>query len=341
MTTLLEWQNARQQHIQDHPAKPSSKKVYLSSIKKFCSLDIYRLNDIDAFKHFLHRNHGTPEKPYYYKPTTIVNKIAGALFYLQVDIDNGGFSMDTIDAYQDYFENKKRKLEEFKDTGNLTAREEKNWVSWDIVLAHVGALGKIVKQFGLEKKINWTYQERLDYQRWVVGLLYTELPPIRNAYGDMKVLYHPDLITSGHNALVLTPTENYFVLNKYKTKDKYGTIKTPVPAKLLRVIKHFLEKTNSDYVIPSYRNMNKPIGENGLSKFIVNQVFDIDGKKIGSQMLRKIHDTTANQGAFAKAYKVCRNNASAMNHSVSTMGKSYIKNVCVFCGLPSSSCHCR
>ena len=87
--------------------------------------------------------------------------------------------------------------------------------------------------------------------------------------------------------------------------------------------------------------MNKPIGENGLSKFIVNQVFDIDGKKIGSQMLRKIHDTTANQGAFAKAYKVCRNNASAMNHSVSTMGKSYIKNVCVFCGLPSSSCHCR
>ena len=341
MTTLLEWQNARQKHIQDHPAKPSSKKVYLSSIKKFCSLDIYRLNDIDAFKHFLHRNHGTPEKPYYYKPTTIVNKIAGALFYLQVDIDNGGFSMDTIDAYQDYFENKKRKLEEFKDTGNLTAREEKNWVSWDIVLAHVGALGKIVKQFGLEKKLNWTYQERLDYQRWVVGLLYTELPPIRNAYGDMKVLYHPDLITSGHNALVLTPTENYFVLNKYKTKDKYGTIKTPVPAKLLRVIKHFLEKTNSDYVIPSYRNMNKPIGENGLSKFIVNQVFDIDGKKIGSQMLRKIHDTTANQGAFAKAYKVCRNNASAMNHSVSTMGKSYIKNVCVFCGLPSSSCHCR
>ena len=341
MTTLVEWIDARQKQIQEHPAKPSSKKVYLSSIKKFCPFDIYRLNDIDSFKHFLHKNHGTAEKPYYYKPTTVVNKISGALFYLQVDIDNGGFSMDTIDKYQEYFENKKKRLEEFIATGNLTAREEKNWVSWDMIKRHVVALGQIVKKFGLEKKINWTYQERLDYQRWVVGLLYTELPPIRNAYGNMKILYHPDLIKSGQNALVLTPTENYFVLNKYKTKDKYGTIKTHVPAKLLRVIKHFVEKTNSDYLIPSYRNMNRPITENGLSKFISHQVFDIEDKKIGSQMLRKIHDTTKDGGAIAQAYKVCRNTASAMNHSVATMGQFYIKNVCVFCSYPSSSCHCR
>ena len=341
MTTLVEWIDARQKQIQEHPAKPSSKKVYLSSIKKFCPFDIYRLNDIDAFKHFLHKNHGTPDKPYYYKPTTIANKISGALFYLQVDIDNGGFSMDTIDKYREYYASKVDKIDEFNATGNLTAREEKNWVSWDTVKRHVAALGQIVKKFGLEKKINWTYQERLDYQRWVVGLLYTELPPIRNAYGNMKILYHPDLIKSGQNALVLTPTENYFVLNKYKTKDKYGTIKTHVPAKLLRVIKHFVEKTNSDYVIPSYRNMNRPITENGLSKFMSNQVFDIEGKKIGSQMLRKIHDTTKDGGAIAQAYKVCRNTASAMNHSVATMGQFYIKNVCVFCSYPSSSCHCR
>ena len=341
MTTLAEWINARQKQIEEHPAKPSSKKVYLSSIKKFCPFDIYRLNDIDAFKHFLHKNHGTPDKPYYYKPTTIANKISGALFYLQVDIDNGGFSMDTIDKYREYYASKVDKIDEFNATGNLTAREEKNWVSWDTVKRHVAALGQIVKKFGLEKKINWTYQERLDYQRWVVGLLYTELPPIRNAYGNMKILYHPDLIKSGQNALVLTPTENYFVLNKYKTKDKYGTIKTHVPAKLLRVIKHFVEKTNSDYVIPSYRNMNRPITENGLSKFMSNQVFDIEGKKIGSQMLRKIHDTTKDGGAIAQAYKVCRNTASAMNHSVATMGQFYIKNVCVFCSYPSSSCHCR
>jgi hypothetical protein len=223
--------------------------------------------------------------------------------------------------YNEYYDLLKEKNTELNEKlGEKTEKQCDNWISWKEVSDKQKELvGKIKKI----KEINETNYDLM--LQGVVLSLYTLLPPRRNEYKDMKIIYKYDENLPKEN--YYSVSENKFYFNKYKTAKKYGLEILDIPQELTKILKRYLKyhpelKEKIDKKGKTYNFLVNYNGEalnqvNSITR-ILNRIF---GKAISSSMLRNIYLTDKYSDIKQEMIK----DAKAMGHSTSTAQRVYTK----------------
>ena len=178
-----------------------------------------------------------------------------------------------------------------------TQKQEDNWLSLE-------ELNKIVKEHKRKAldaiKREGTTNFYSELQPYFVASLYLadeKNPPLRNEYGDMYITHDIRIANEDvkHNYLVITGrNKKEIILNDFKTKKTQGQKRFRVGSKLNTImnvlLKHHPFLTDNHPTQPLLLNSNGAmLGRNGLTKYMQARVFNKNGKKLSSAMLRHIY----------------------------------------------------
>jgi len=243
---------------------------------------------------------------------------------------NPKISAQVKDLYEDDLNMSADEYMEEMKTQKLTPKQEKNWVRLSI-------LQEIVKKRGVDatkllEKPDWNTRDFQKFQLYIIGLLYTEIEPMRNDYADMKVitkmewskLSSKDKSEGDLNYIVVDKDGDFhFNINTYKTDKTYGERYLPVEpnSTLSNAISLWLERNKTGWFLIT--RDRRPLNPNVLTKAI-NRVFEPDtGKKISSTLLRHIYLSER----YVADYDQKRQDAYKMGHSINTQQNIYVKHV--------------
>jgi len=203
-----------------------------------------------------------------------------------------------------------------KDTTIKSPTQEKNWLSWDVILAHEKRLSEDAEEIVKRKVLSVSdWNTLLSY---MILALYTKFSPRRNQdYQFMKVVKSEKQATNLDFNYYITDKQE-FVFNKYKTAKAHGEQKFEVPAELVNVINLYLKKhpgvSKSPYFFLVQHDDTPLPSVNSITR-ILNRIF---GKNVGTTMLRHIY--------LSAKYDVTEMNEDAekMGHT-SGMQREYMK----------------
>jgi len=184
-------------------------------------------------------------------------------------------------------------------SGEKTAKQEENWMSWSDVLARY-------------KELDPKSLEHL-----VLSLFVLQPPRRSKDFFLMKIVpKYSETMDKAFNYLDWSAMKMYY--NNYKTKGAYGTQTTDVPPELEAVLKkHFpLKKTFEPIFLLEHNKKRLP--DNGITR-ILNKVF---GKNVSVSMLRNIYLTDK----FGEADKAMDETAEAMGTSKNVLTTVYTKS---------------
>ena len=300
--------------------KPNSLRAYMISLKKLHEkLDTD--TEFDDISSWLVGN--TVEKIINIlsdmKITTRKNYLAAVIVALTTDKDK--YEAPLVE-YRKYLDVIVADYNTQMKTQKKSEKQEANWVSMDKLKEIVSGFKKEIRKMDLVNKELWSNKEFNIYQMYLVGLLYTELPPVRLDYSNMLLITEADykkLKEKDKNYLVLVSrNKKYFSLGSYKTEDHYGVHIIQIPPVINTVINKFLQHNTSGYfLVNTQRNV---LSDNGLTK-LINRVFANTGKKISSTMIRHIYLSEKYEARNEEMEK----DAGALMHSVGTQQNIYVK----------------
>jgi hypothetical protein len=217
---------------------------------------------------------------------------------------------------------KNKELKEFEKSGQKTETMEKNWESLENIKNKQKELSEKVAKFSKNKNI--TEQEYNTLLEYLILSLYTLIPPRRNEYNKMNIIYkYSDKFDDNFN--YLSYSDNKFIFNVYKTAKKEGQKIMDIPEDLKNVIDIYikfhpllkskvLKTTDVPFLV--YYNGEEFNKTNSITR-ILNKIF---GKRLGSSMIRHIMLSDK----YKDVIQEMKQDAEAMGHSVS-MQKDYIK----------------
>lgn len=214
-----------------------------------------------------------------------------------------------------------------------TPKEKENWLAWDeIQKFQVNSEKAILSAWKMKKHVG--IMDILEYQKLVILSLYVCHPPRRLDYSGMEIV---DFDTfkkiqklnnniKKKNYLVVKSNMNKFFsfgaeANKSELKDGEASFIVKVNPPLNRVLNGWLQVNKGPPLLIDKKQ--KAMNTTQLSKAITSIFFKAYNKKIGTTMLRKIHDSF-----FFKtdtSYQMKYNLAKLMNHSVSVQQQIYVK----------------
>ena len=200
-----------------------------------------------------------------------------------------------------------------KDSSIKTPKQEKNWLSWDVILAHEKRLEEEVQKFSKPTPADWP-----TILAYMILALYTKFSPRRNQdYQFMKVVKSAKQATEKDSNYFIVDT-NQFIFNKYKTADAHGEQTFDVPPELVHAI-HLYLKFHPAKSPKGFQFLVLPDGSplpsvNSITR-ILNRIF---GRNVGTTMLRHIY--------LSNKYNVTEMNEDAekMGHT-SGMQHEYMK----------------
>jgi integrase len=205
-----------------------------------------------------------------------------------------------------------------KDSTQKTPKQEKNWLSWEVILAHEKRLEEEVKKIVK----NPTPADWNTVLAYMVLCLYTRFSPRRNQdYQFMKVVKTPaqvEKLGKEFNYFVLDTKQ--FIFNKYKTANSHGEQVFDVPQDLVDAIMLYLKAHPLKPTLKSpfqflVLNDGTPLPSVNSITRILNKIF---GRNVGTTMLRHIY--------LSNKYDVSEMNEDAekMGHT-SGMQHEYMK----------------
>jgi len=205
-----------------------------------------------------------------------------------------------------------------KDSTQKTPKQEKNWLSWDVILAHEKRLEEEVQKIVK----NPTPADWNTVLAYMVLCLYTRFSPRRNQdYQFMKVVKTPaqaEKLGKEFNYFVLDTKQ--FIFNKYKTANSHGEQVFDVPQDLVDAIMLYLKAHPLKPTLKSpfqflVLNDGTPLPSVNSITRILNKIF---GRNVGTTMLRHIY--------LSNKYDVSEMNEDAekMGHT-SGMQHEYMK----------------
>ncbi len=179
-----------------------------------------------------------------------------------------------------------------KDTSVKTEKQDKNWLSWEVVEAHSKRLEEEVKHLPTTDLSVGQWDTVLSY---AVLSLYTHFDPRRNQdYQFMYVVKSPKQATDESKNYYVVETKQ-FLFNKYKTAKTHGQQVFDVPAPLvdalsLYLTRHPLLRKKMNAKTPAFPLLchldGTPLTAVNSITRILNRIF---GKRVGSTMLRHIY----------------------------------------------------
>ena len=179
-----------------------------------------------------------------------------------------------------------------KDTSIKTEKQDKHWLSWDVVKAHEERLAEEVKSLGKDVSVG-QWEGLLSY---ALLSLFTEFDPRRNQdYQFMDVVKsHKQATAPDRNYYVLDPP--HFMFRKYKTSKTHGEQSFPVPPALVKSLNLYLSHhpalagkkvTAKTPAFPLLVQANgTPLTAVNAITRVLNRIF---GRRVGSTMLRHIY----------------------------------------------------
>jgi len=300
--------------------KPKSLKAYMISLKKiygaidnkdieFDTLDFLKKKYYKKVIEFLNTM----------KPVTAKNYLSAILVGLSVHpVEN----KTILDQYRNHLDSIANEYNKKIQSQEKSEKLEKNWITLIELKKIVSRIKRDIKEKRLDKKEEWTNKDIELYQRYLTGLLYTEMPPVRNDFANMKVIKFKDydkLKNKNENYLVLVGNKKrFFSLGAYKTSDLYGVKTIPVNPIINKAISKWLEHNKTGFFL--INKQKKPLSENSLTK-LLNKIFESSGKSISSTIIRHVYLTEK----YGKTNKEQENDADVMGHSVATQQNVYVK----------------
>jgi len=308
-----------QKIINSRDIKPSTLKIYMSNLRTlYNSIENPTVRfDIPDWL-YIYETH-ILEFIYQYAQSTQKNYLSSILVALSTDIDK------YIDVYERFFALHKKLADDIADEMMSQEKNDKqaeNWVDMKTLNNIVDNLQAQIIQQNLYQLANWDKKQFDLFQRYLVGSLYTKLPPIRLDYSEMGVTTLKDynsLLEKKHNYLVIeNMKKKYFVFNDYKTVDKYGEKIIPIPQEINEILNPWLIHNKSGILLLD--SNRRPMSRVTLSRYL-NKIFAPTGKNISVTMLRHIY--LSNE--FPAQAQKMKELADQMGHSVATQQNIYVK----------------
>jgi len=282
----------------------NSLNAYISNIKKVFK-EVFN-NDIDI-KHF---NKFIKVKKYLETLTPATRK--NVMTAIMVLLKANNVKKNTLNKYEKYYSSLIEDYENNYDNQVKSDKENKNWISFIELQDKIKDLENKINKYDMSKL---TKSQQDIIQQHLLLLLYTEIPPIRNDYAQMKVYHNKEI--KGENYINLK--KKIIILNKYKTSKTYGEKKIDIPDNIIKLIKRWIDITGNEYLLINIRDQN-PMTNNGLTKYL-NKIFK--PKKVSTTLLRKLY--------LSEKYPVIHNrkdmkkDAYIMGHSIDTQQSIYRK----------------
>jgi len=178
-----------------------------------------------------------------------------------------------------------------------TEVQEKNWVT-------LAELKKITRSL---------VRKDPKSQKSLVSALYSYQPPLRLDYYDMQIIENEaDVVDKTKNYLLITSArKKTFILNDYKTSNKYNEVRVPVSKELNSVINKFLKLNQIDRKYLLENKKGGPMSRNQLGK-LIPEVFKPTGKNVTLNIIRHVF---VSEKIDLEAVKQFQNIASCMLHS--------------------------
>lgn len=284
--------------------KENSLNAYLSNIRKVFK-EVFD-NDIDI-KHF---NKFVKVKKYLETLTPSTRKnVMTAIMVLLKAFDT---KKSTLNKYEKYFEELINDYENNYDKQTKSEKENKNWIAQEELQNKIKELEDKINKYDMSKL---TKSQEDIIQQHLLLLLYTEIPPMRNDYAQMKVYHEKEL--KGENYIHLK--KKVIILNKYKTSKTYGEKEIEIPDKIIKLIKRWIDITENEYLLINIRDRN-PMTNNGLTKYL-NKIFK--PKKVSTTLLRKLY--LSEKYPVVHDRKDMKKDAYIMGHSLDTQQGIYRK----------------
>lgn len=174
----------------------------------------------------------------------------------------------------------------------LTPKQEENWLPW----SKIGELPKkIKKELKKTKKEDPSYLNK--YQFYLIALLYTQLPPLRLDYHNVKVRTTP-LEFTDENYILISNKKAKLFMNQFKNVKKIGKVEMEYPKDIAREIikywKFVKEKNlNNDFLFTDLNNHSESMDSNKFGRVLNKIFFYYLGKDISVNTLRHIYETEA------------------------------------------------
>lgn len=218
---------------------------------------------------------------------------------------------DAETFYRKQLEDRNQQYSEFINSHQKSEKQEKNWVSLDV-------LKKIMRKYKKEAIQNPSIRS---VQKYLVSALYLLQPPKRLDYSNMKIIETRKEDNGKNNFLLnLGRNKKYFIFNEFKTDKSQGSKEILINKDLNSIINMWLKVNKSqDFLL---NNRGQPMSPNSLGKYIT-KIFEPSGKSITLNLLRNIFVT---ENIDIDAVQKAKNMADMMDHSQSTQQSVYLKN---------------
>jgi len=238
---------------------------------------------------------------------------------------------ETYQFYRDKMLAEGLKYSKEKEEQKKTETESKNW-------ATMIELKRVLKTYAQQLKIKKigissppTKSKDIEtLQKLLVGLLYTTQNPRRLEYGNMTRINEDDYFKlpqderENNNYIVKKSTfKMYFSFGDVKVKDPLKrSLKVDINKTLLNIIRIWY-KTTPNATSFLLTNQGNRQCCNGLSKMLIQRVFEPTGRDVGASMIRKIYhsEKAKNDRSLKEKMEI----AETMNHSAQTAELHYVK----------------
>lgn len=173
-----------------------------------------------------------------------------------------------------------------------TERELKNWITLKDVKDKINKLQRTIKKKVVGKDIkNIDIQDRRIITHHLILNLYSKMNPLRNDYAEVKIIPYGSEQSEAEqklNVLVENPPGAYTLyLRHYKTHKAYGDLVSIFPKSVNKIVSDSLRLFPRKYLLSNLTDGEQPMTPAYLSKTF-SQIFEKEGKHVGSWMLRKI-----------------------------------------------------
>ena len=178
---------------------------------------------------------------------------------------------------------------------------------------------KEIEERNLKNKETLTKKENELIKLTLIGLLYTELIPKRLDYAPMSIIKTRNDIKPNINYLLnLGRNKKYFIIQEYKTSNRYGLKEILIPKKINTLLNIYLKFHNEDSFLLDSKG--KPLTSNGLGK-LIPKAFEKIGKNVTVNLIRHIWVT---ENCDIEKIKKNKELSKEMCHSLNTQ-ENYFK----------------
>ncbi len=269
------------------------------------------------------------------KPKVLISKIQDRPLSTQkayiasvlVLLNNNDKYEKELTEYRKYLEAINSKYEAERMEKKKTETEDKNWATMKQINEVREKLKKKVELQKLFSKSTLTAGQFNLLRSYIIASLYTLLPPRRNIYNSVKLISKKAYnklrdAELKKNYLVYNGRQMFLHLGEQKSKN-FNEQTLQVPKKLKTILKKYLDHkaiSNNDLDLLLTTAKGKKLTTQNMTN-ILNKVFNIEGKKISSTMLRKIYVSEVIAPHIEKVQEA----AEAMGHSTTIQNKNYNK----------------